>query len=84
VRADRQAGGPSSRRASIVVAEALASLIARIPETRMETQCFVGSAAPVTLAFLIEDYILHMQHHVDHMLKRERVTAYPSAATQPK
>lgn len=62
----------------------LASLIARIPENRMETQCFIGSAPPVTLAFLIEDYILHMQHHVDHMLKRERVTAYPSAATQPK
>jgi hypothetical protein len=59
----------------------LTRLIARIPQARMPTHCFIGSAAPVTLAFLIEDYVLHMQHHVDHILKRERITAYPSATT---
>jgi hypothetical protein len=28
---------------------------------------------------VIEDYILHMQHHLDHILGREKITAYPSA-----
>ncbi|MGD1071761.1 MAG: DinB family protein [Bryobacteraceae bacterium] len=62
----------------------LAHLIAQIPESRMKALCSIGSAARVTLAFLIEDYVLHMQHHVDHMLKRDRITAYPSAPAQPK
>jgi hypothetical protein len=34
----------------------------------------------VTLRFLIEDYVLHMQHHLDHILGREKVTQYPGAA----
>ena len=35
----------------------------------MESGCVVGSSA-VTLHFLIEDYVLHMRHHVDHVLSR--------------
>jgi len=54
----------------------LAHLVARIPEERMENQCVVGSSA-VTLRFLIEDYVLHMQHHLDHVLSRPVVTLYP-------
>jgi hypothetical protein len=41
----------------------------------------VGKDAPVTLEFLIDDYILHMQHHLDHILAREHVTAYPRVKT---
>ena len=33
----------------------------------------------VTLGFVIEDYILHMQHHIDQLLGREVVTQYPGA-----
>jgi hypothetical protein len=58
----------------------LVHLTARLPASRIDTQCFVGSAPPVSLAFLIEDYVLHMRHHIDHLLKREKITAYPSAA----
>jgi len=32
---------------------------------------------PVTLRFLAEDYIVHMQHHLDHLLQRENITPYP-------
>ncbi len=32
------------------------------------------------LGFLIEDYILHMQHHLDYILGRERITQYPGTA----
>ncbi len=64
---------------------ALARVVERIPEERLETMCTVGSAGgsgvPVTLRFVIEDYVLHMQHHLDHLLAREQITTYPSAAT---
>jgi len=55
-------------------------LVKRIPESRLETPCVIGGSAPVTLRFLIEDYTLHMQHHLDHLLKREKITQYPGAA----
>jgi len=57
----------------------LADVVARIPEERLATACFIGGGAPVTLGFVIEDYVLHMQHHIDLLLRREKVTAYPSA-----
>lgn len=55
----------------------IAGAVERIPLDQLETPCFVGSGAPVSLRFLIEDYIVHMQHHIDHLLTREAVTAYP-------
>jgi len=58
----------------------LVGLVRRIPEGKLLTPCVVGDSAPVTLKFLIEDYVLHMQHHLDHILERETITAYPGAA----
>jgi DinB superfamily len=43
--------------------EILAALVDRIPEERLEASCVVGGDAPVTLRFLIEDYVHHQQHH---------------------
>ncbi len=57
----------------------LAALVGNIPEDRLKTLCFIGSNAPVTLDFVIEDYILHMQHHMDLLLRREVITQYPGA-----
>jgi hypothetical protein len=59
--------------------EALARTIERIPNERLSTQCKIGEGGPVSLEFLIEDYVLHMQHHLDHILDRERQTPYPGA-----
>lgn len=58
----------------------LAGLVERIPESRLPTECSIGPHRPVTLRFLIEDYILHMQHHIDQLLRREVITQYPGAA----
>jgi hypothetical protein len=58
----------------------LAGLVGRIPEDRLATPCVIGESVPVTLKFLIEDYTLHMQHHLDHILEREKITEYPGAA----
>ncbi|HEY3835714.1 MAG TPA: DinB family protein [Bryobacteraceae bacterium] len=58
----------------------LAGLVARIPAGKLETPCRVGNSAAVTLRFLIEDYVAHMQHHLDHILRRDKITQYPGAA----
>ena len=57
----------------------LLPLIAGIPDAKLATPCRVGSGAPVTLGFLIDDYVLHMQHHLDQVLRRSPVTRYPRA-----
>ena len=58
----------------------LVGLVDRIPEDRLEALCFIGTSPAVTLRFVIEDYILHMQHHIDQLLRREVVTQYPGAS----
>jgi hypothetical protein len=58
----------------------LAHVVANITEDQMGNRCVVassGGASAVTLRFLIEDYVIHMQHHVDHVLSRPVVTPYP-------
>jgi hypothetical protein len=59
----------------------LVQVVWRIPDERLNAQCLIGKGAPATLGFVIEDYILHMQHHLDHILRREKITPYPSAGT---
>jgi len=44
--------------------EILRSVVARIPVERMGTLCTVGDDPPVTLQFLIEDYIRHQKWHL--------------------
>jgi DinB superfamily len=58
----------------------LARLVRRIPEERLAALCVIGDSPLVTLQFLIEDYVLHMRHHLDHILERETITQYPGAA----
>ena len=56
---------------------ALVPLVAAIPDARLAAKCSVGGDAPVTLGFLIDDYVLHMRHHLDQILRRNPVTKYP-------
>jgi len=58
---------------------ALGPLVDRIPLERLSAPCRFGDASPVSLGFIIDDYLLHMQHHLDHILSRKHVTAYPGA-----
>ena len=55
----------------------LAELLDNIPPNKLDTWCTIGAAQPVTLAFLIEDYVKHMRHHLDKILARDVVTQYP-------
>ena len=58
----------------------LAELVARIPESRFRAPCFIADYPVQPLAWVIEDYVWHMQHHIDQMLRREVVTPYPRPA----
>ena len=55
----------------------LVPLVANLASAKLGTPCAVGSDPPVTLGFLIDDYVLHMQHHIDQILRRQPVTKYP-------
>jgi DinB superfamily len=52
-----------------VAHQQLERVVTRISEDRMASICVVGDDAPVTLQFLIEDYIAHQQHHLVQILK---------------
>ena len=47
--------------------ELLCEVVERIPANRLGGQCRVGEDAPVTLRFLIEDYLAHLGHHVQQI-----------------
>ena len=42
----------------------LAHIIARLPAQKLDTVCRIGRNDPVTLAFLVDDYIVHLEHHL--------------------
>jgi hypothetical protein len=44
--------------------EILACVVDRIPEERLDASCTIGDKAPVTLRFLIEDYLEHQRWHL--------------------
>jgi hypothetical protein len=47
---------------------ALAVVVANIPPERMATPCRIGGGEPVTLEFVIADYIDHMRAHLQHIV----------------
>jgi hypothetical protein len=52
----------------------LSKLVERVADEHLKSPCVVGGAEPVSLGFLIDDYIVHMQHHLDLLLRRPNVT----------
>ena len=45
----------------------LAHIIARLPASKLETPCRIGSRAPVTLRFIATDYLTHLVHHLSQI-----------------
>ena len=58
----------------------LVHLVERIPDERLSNTCVIGMDV-FALGFVIEDYVLHMRHHLDHVLSRPFITPYPGAPT---
>lgn len=42
----------------------LARVIETIPKDRLKVLCFIGPYEPVTLGFVVEDYLAHLKHHL--------------------
>ncbi len=43
-------------------------LLARIPESALVTECITPNNNSVTLQWLIDDYVLHLEHHVQQIV----------------
>jgi hypothetical protein len=43
-------------------------VIQNIHHEKLETPCVIGEDAPVTLRFLVEDYIEHLLHHLQQIV----------------
>ena len=46
----------------------LAHIIANVNSDSLTATCDVGEAGPVTLEFVVQDYIRHLRHHLDQIL----------------
>ena len=44
--------------------EVLTAVVDQIEDARLDAICTVGEDAPVSLRFLIEDYVAHQRHHL--------------------
>lgn len=48
----------------------VARVMRRVPDAALSVSCTIGDGAPVTLRFLMEDYIAHLQHHMKQLTSR--------------
>ena len=49
----------------------LSDVIARIPDDALSAPCNIGKEEPVTLEFVIRDYLRHVRHHLNSILEKE-------------
>jgi len=45
----------------------LVHIVEAMPEERLAHECAIGGKAPVTLAALIEDYVAHLEKHLEQI-----------------
>ena len=48
----------------------MAHVMRRIPADKLGVECRITPAEPVTLQFLLEDYLVHMKHHLGQIVQR--------------
>jgi len=46
----------------------LLHVMAHIPGDQLSRQCAIGGSDPVTLEFLMKDYVVHLKHHLEQIL----------------
>jgi hypothetical protein len=54
----------------------LAHVIRRLPDAALGVACRIHTSAPVTLQFLLEDYLEHLQHHLRQIGERRERLPY--------
>jgi DinB superfamily len=53
---------------------------ASIPDSDWTRTCTIGGAEPVTLRFVVEDYVAHMAHHLSHIKEVCRAANHDTAS----
>ena len=48
----------------------LAHVLAHVPEAKRSSPCIIGDGSPMSLQELAEDYVRHMQHHLEQIRSR--------------
>lgn len=51
----------------------LAHVIRQVAPASLATRCVIGPYEPVTLGYLIEDYVTHLRHHLQKIGERVRM-----------
>jgi DinB superfamily len=49
----------------------LLHVLSCMPEDKLSVSCTVGNGDPVTLGFIVEDYVKHLKHHLDQILGKQ-------------
>ena len=49
----------------------LSHVVERIPQDAISSSCNIGRDNPVTLAFVVKDYLRHLRHHLNDILDME-------------
>jgi hypothetical protein len=49
----------------------LSNVIERIPQDAMPSPCNIGKEDPVTLEFVVKDYVRHLRHHMNEILAKQ-------------
>lgn len=52
----------------------LSHIIECIPENAESSPCNIGKEEPVTLEFVVKDYLRHLQHHLKDILENQKRT----------
>lgn len=47
----------------------LAQVIKNVNPNKLKVMCVIGTHEPMTLSFVITDYVTHMQHHLEDIFK---------------
>lgn len=60
----------------------LVDVMRRMPPDQLDTPCRLGGSEPLTLEFLVRDYMRHMRHHLEQILNPEgsRGKTHPPSA----
>jgi hypothetical protein len=45
----------------------LVHVIRHLPDAKLDVVCRIGSNPPVSLRYLVQDYVVHLAHHLDRM-----------------
>lgn len=52
----------------------LAHVISQIPADALDTDCHIGPSDSVTLRFLVDDYLVHLRHHLRQISERAGIS----------